>query len=111
MLVGIGAGLTFMPVTVTVLDDVEPVHAGAASGMVQMSQQVGGSLGLAVLVTVYASHTSPGDVVGGHAADLRHGCRLPGGGLRRRAAGAAPGRPRPDAEVAPELEENVELAA
>jgi hypothetical protein len=31
--------------------------------VVQMSQQVGGSIGLAVLVTVYASHSEPGRVV------------------------------------------------
>ena len=65
LLVGMGAGLTFMPITVAVLSDVEPAHAGSASGLLQMSQQVGGSLGLAVLVTVYASHTVPGDVVAG----------------------------------------------
>jgi EmrB/QacA subfamily drug resistance transporter len=65
LLTGIGAGLTFMPITVAVLSDVEPAHAGSASGLLQMAQQVGGSLGLAVLVTVYASHTVPGDVVAG----------------------------------------------
>jgi EmrB/QacA subfamily drug resistance transporter len=65
LLVGLGAGLTFMPITVAVLTDVEPRHAGSASGLLQMSQQVGGSLGLAVLVTVYASRTVPGDVVVG----------------------------------------------
>ena len=76
MLVGIGAGLTFMPVTVTVLDGVEPIHAGSASGMLQMSQQVGGSLGLAVLVTVYASHTAVGDVVAGMSQTFAVGAGL-----------------------------------
>jgi EmrB/QacA subfamily drug resistance transporter len=65
LLTGIGAGLTFMPITVAVLSDVEPAHAGSASGLLQMAQQIGGSLGLAVLVTVYASHTVPGNVVAG----------------------------------------------
>jgi MFS family permease len=65
LLVGLGAGLTFMPITVAVLSDVEPAHAGSASGLLQMAQQVGGSLGLAVLVTVYASHAVAGDVVAG----------------------------------------------
>jgi EmrB/QacA subfamily drug resistance transporter len=65
ILTGIGAGLTFMPITVAVLTDVEPRHAGSASGLLQMSQQIGGSLGLAVLVTVYASRTVPGNVVAG----------------------------------------------
>jgi EmrB/QacA subfamily drug resistance transporter len=65
MLIGIGAGLSFMPLTVSILSDVAPEHAGSASGVVQMSQQVGGSIGLAVLVTVYASHSEVGRVVQG----------------------------------------------
>ena len=65
LLTGIGAGLTFMPITVAVLSDVEPRHAGSASGLLQMAQQVGGSLGLAVLVTVYASYAEPGNIVAG----------------------------------------------
>ena len=65
ILTGIGAGLSFMPLTVAVLDDVAPEHAGSASGLLQMTQQIGGALGLAVLVTVYASHTAPGQVVVG----------------------------------------------
>jgi uncharacterized protein (TIGR03382 family) len=65
ILTGIGAGLSFMPLTVAVLDDVAPEHAGTASGLLQMTQQIGGALGLAVLVTVYASHTAPGQVVVG----------------------------------------------
>ena len=65
LLIGIGAGLSFMPLTVSILSDVAPEHAGSASGVVQMSQQLGGSIGLAVLVTVYASHSEPGRVVQG----------------------------------------------
>ena len=33
-----------------------------------MAQQIGGALGLAVLVTVYASHNVPGQVVTGMSA-------------------------------------------
>jgi len=65
LLIGIGAGLSFMPLAVSILSDVAPEHAGSAAGVVQMSQQVGGSIGLAVLVTVYASHSEPGRVVEG----------------------------------------------
>jgi EmrB/QacA subfamily drug resistance transporter len=65
LLIGIGAGLSFMPLTVSILSDVAPEHAGSASGVVQMSQQVGGSIGLAVLVTVYASHSESGRIVAG----------------------------------------------
>jgi EmrB/QacA subfamily drug resistance transporter len=70
LLIGIGAGLSFMPLTVSILSDVAPEHAGSASGVVQMSQQVGGSIGLAVLVTVYASHAEPARVVPGMPASF-----------------------------------------
>jgi MFS family permease len=65
VLTGIGAGLGFMPLTVAMLTGVDPDQAGSASGLLQMGQQVGGALGLAVLVTVYASGSVPGEVVPG----------------------------------------------
>jgi nitrate/nitrite transporter NarK len=52
---GFGNGLAFVPLTTTALDGVDPRDAGAASGLVNVMQQVGGSLGLAVLVTVFGS--------------------------------------------------------
>jgi EmrB/QacA subfamily drug resistance transporter len=50
---GAGNGLAFVPLTTTALDGVKPADAGAASGLVNVMQQLGGSLGLAVLVTVF----------------------------------------------------------
>lgn len=67
MLIGVGAGLTFMPITVAIMMGVEPEHAGSASGVLQMAQQIGGAIGLSVLVTVYASHDKIGQVVPGMA--------------------------------------------
>ena len=58
-LFGIGAGTTFVPMTAMSLDGVEPGDAGAASGLVNVSQQVGGAIGLAVLVTVFGHAASP----------------------------------------------------
>jgi MFS family permease len=52
---GTGNGLAFVPLTSVSLARVEPEDAGAASGLVNAVQQVGGSLGLAVLVTVYGA--------------------------------------------------------
>jgi hypothetical protein len=52
---GLGNGLAFVPLTSASLAGVEPRDAGAASGLVNVMQQVGGSLGLAVLVTVFGS--------------------------------------------------------
>ncbi len=54
---GLGNGLAFVPLTTTALDGVAPADAGAASGLVNVMQQLGGSLGLAVLVTVFGSAT------------------------------------------------------
>jgi MFS family permease len=68
LLIGIGAGLGFMPVTVAMLSEVAPEHAGSASGLLQMGQQIGGSLGLAVLVTVFASTGVRGDLISGMPA-------------------------------------------
>jgi EmrB/QacA subfamily drug resistance transporter len=56
-LFGIGNGLAFVPLTTAALSRVAPEEAGAASGLVNVMQQVGGSLGLAVLVTIFGSAT------------------------------------------------------
>jgi EmrB/QacA subfamily drug resistance transporter len=54
-LMGLGNGTVFVPITAAALQRVEPHHAGAASGLVNVAQQVGSSLGLAVLVTVFTA--------------------------------------------------------
>jgi len=62
VLFGLGNGLAFVPLTAAGLTDVAPSQAGAASGLVNVAQQIGGSLGLAILVTVgsrAAAHASP----------------------------------------------------
>ena len=55
VLAGLGMGLTFVPLTVNALAGVAPHEQGLASSLLNTSQQVGGSLGLAVLVTVAAT--------------------------------------------------------
>jgi MFS family permease len=54
-LFGIGGGLSFVPLTTASLAGVRPQDSGAASSMVNVMQQVGGSLGLAVLVAVFGT--------------------------------------------------------
>jgi predicted MFS family arabinose efflux permease len=51
ILIGAGMGVVFVPLTMASLAGVRPEDSGAASSMVNVMQQVGGSLGLAVLVT------------------------------------------------------------
>ncbi|MFJ4572347.1 MFS transporter [Streptomyces sp. NPDC088846] len=55
ILFGTGIGFSFMPLNMTILGGVPPRDVGAASGLLQAMQQVGGSVGLAVLVTVFGS--------------------------------------------------------
>ena len=55
MLFGMGNGLAFVPLTMASLAGVSPADAGAASGLVNVMQQVGGALGLSLLVTVFGT--------------------------------------------------------
>ena len=54
----IGMGLTFVPITLLGTGAVTGEDAGLASGLFNTAQQVGGSLGLAILSTLAASQTS-----------------------------------------------------
>jgi EmrB/QacA subfamily drug resistance transporter len=54
----IGMGLTFVPITLLGTSGVTDQDSGLASGLFNTAQQVGGSLGLAILSTLAASQTS-----------------------------------------------------
>jgi EmrB/QacA subfamily drug resistance transporter len=55
VILGIGAACAFTPLTTAGVAGVATEDAGAASGLVNVAHQLGGSLGLGVLVTVFAS--------------------------------------------------------
>ena len=55
IVVSVGLGFVFVPFSSTALIGVAPPDAGVASALVNATQQVGGSLGTALLNTVYAS--------------------------------------------------------
>jgi EmrB/QacA subfamily drug resistance transporter len=55
LLIGAGMGVVFVPLTMASLAGVRPEDSGAAASMVNVMQQVGGSLGLAILVSAYSS--------------------------------------------------------
>jgi fucose permease len=63
ILMSIGMGLTFVPVTLIATTNVDAEDAGLASGLFNTSQQIGGALGLAVLATLAADKTA--DVLSG----------------------------------------------
>jgi predicted MFS family arabinose efflux permease len=71
-LVGTGIGLAFVPLTAAGVAGVAERDAGAASGLLNVSQQLGASLGLGILVTVFMSARH--DLAGApHAQVLAHG--------------------------------------
>jgi MFS family permease len=58
LLIGVGMGFSFVPISIAALAGVEGPEAGLASGLINTSQQIGGALGLALLTTVATTHTS-----------------------------------------------------
>ncbi|MFD5463860.1 MFS transporter [Kitasatospora sp. NPDC127059] len=87
LLFGFGMGSIFVPVMLTAVSHVAPNETGAATGMLNTTQQVGGSLGLSILVTVYgtASRNEAKQQVG---AFLRQA--TPGQALQFKASGNLP---------------------
>jgi len=57
LLLSVGLGLAFVPLTLGATSGVPPADMGIASALFNTSQQVGGTLGLAVLVTVATATT------------------------------------------------------
>lgn len=55
ILLGLGMGATFVPITIAATSGVSGRESGLASGLLNTSQQIGGALGLAVLTGVSAS--------------------------------------------------------
>ncbi|MGH3446190.1 MAG: MFS transporter [Nocardioidaceae bacterium] len=77
VLLGLGNGAAIVPLTSTGLHNVEPRLAGAASGLLNVSQQVGASLGLSVLVTVFgAARRGAGSEPTGNVSPAEHAQHL-----------------------------------
>lgn len=66
LVVAIGMGFSFVPISIAALAGVQPSEAGLASGLINTSQQIGGALGIAVLSAV-ATSTTEGAVAAGTA--------------------------------------------
>jgi EmrB/QacA subfamily drug resistance transporter len=87
----IGMGLVFVPLTLLATSGVANDDAGLASGLFNSAQQVGGSLGLAILATLSVDHTTSlvkqgvnataATVSGYHVAFLASGLMMAAGAL------------------------------
>jgi EmrB/QacA subfamily drug resistance transporter len=55
--IGLGIGSAFMPLLTIAMAEVPAADAGLGSGIVNVSQQIAGALGLAVLGTIATTHT------------------------------------------------------
>ena len=58
LVTAIGIGFSFVPVTIAAVAGATREQSGLASGLVNTSRQIGGSLGLAVLATLSSARTS-----------------------------------------------------
>jgi hypothetical protein len=69
LILGTGMGLVIVPTSLVILNKVDTGDAGAASSLFNVGQQVGGSIGLAILGTVAwsAGRTIAGPATGSRA--------------------------------------------
>src|SRR6476661_4441221 len=70
LLLSVGMGLVFVPLTLIATTNIAPSDAGLASGLLNTTQQVGGALGLAVLSTLATSRTNHVVDSFGHVASV-----------------------------------------
>jgi EmrB/QacA subfamily drug resistance transporter len=66
LLIGVGMGFSFVPISIAALAGVGDREAGLASGLINTTQQIGGALGVALLITVATTRTE--DMVASGAA-------------------------------------------
>jgi MFS family permease len=116
LLIGIGIGFAFVPISIAALAGVEAAEAGLASGLINTSQQIGGALGIAALSTIATSRTDdavasgtalPAALVDGFSAAFVAGVIIAGLGV----LAALTLIRRDELEQAPEAEPALDLAA
>ena len=86
VLIGLGIGMSFVPMTLSATAGVPPHEAGLASGLINTTRQVGGALGLAIMATVATTIAtnhlgSTHHVASALTAGYRAAFAIAGGGL------------------------------
>ena len=108
-LIGLGIGNAFMPLLTLAMADVPPADAGLGSGITNVSQQIGGALGLAVLSTIATDHTKglladgqapAGALIGGYQIAFITGAAAIGAGILLAQRLLRPRKPRPPGRLA-----------
>jgi EmrB/QacA subfamily drug resistance transporter len=116
LLIGIGIGFSFVPISIAALAGVQAAEAGLASGLINTSQQIGGALGIAALSTIATSQTEnavasgsalPVALVDGFTAAFVAGVIIAGLGI----AAALTLIRRDELEQAPDAQPALDLAA
>ena len=57
ILIGVGLGFAFVPVSIAALSGATGEEAGLQSGLINTNQQIGGALGLAILISISTTRT------------------------------------------------------
>ena len=83
LLIGVGIGFSFVPISIAALAGVQPAEAGLASGLINTSQQIGGALGIAALSTIATTQTD------GRRRDAARRCPQPSSTASRRRSSPA----------------------
>jgi EmrB/QacA subfamily drug resistance transporter len=118
LLVGVGLGFSFVPISIAALAGVRANEMGLASGLINTSQQIGGALGIAALSTIATSRTSDAVASGtaqaqaavdGFSAAFLAGLGIAAAGIV--AAAVLIRRDELETEQAPETQPALELAA
>ena len=106
---GLGIGNAFMPLLTLAMADVPAADAGLGSGITNVSQQISGALGLAVLSTVAANHTQSllaadhgrtSALIDGYQLGFITGAAVIGVGIVLAFALLRPRDPRPELQLA-----------
>ncbi|MGN6797359.1 MAG: MFS transporter [Gaiellaceae bacterium] len=69
LVIALGMGFSFVPISIAALAGVEAKDAGLASGLINTSQQIGSALGIAVLSAIAVAQTSDATRAGERQAE------------------------------------------